>query len=73
MTKQEILQRSFDAAMGCAEHADVPWKLEDVAEVLHAWERDDCEYGETDSACVVRLKNGNYGTVTEWGDTTGHG
>ena len=73
--KREILERSYDAANNCCDHPDcVPWKLADVESVVHAWELgDDGCYGESASACVVLLKNGNYGTVTEWGDTTGHG
>jgi len=71
--KMEILRDSYDRANTCGDHPDcVPWKLDDVVEVLHARE-DIGDYSETSSACVVKLKNGNFGTVTEWGDTTGHG
>jgi len=72
--KRDILARSYDNATTCSDHPDcVPWKMADVSEVLHAWEMPDPEYGESGSACLVRLNNGNFGTVTEWGDTTGHG
>lgn len=72
--KRAILERSYDLATQCGDHRDcVPWKLDDVVDVIHAWEMDDGLCAESASACVVRLRNGNYGTVTEWGDTTGHG
>lgn len=72
--KVDVLRRSYDNANNCGDHPDcVPWKLDDVASVVHAWELEVGDCAESQSACVVLLKSGNYGTVTEWGDTTGHG
>lgn len=70
--KLETMQTVYRNATECSDHPDcVPWKLDDVVKVLHAhWESPD---GSSKGAAVVRLKNRNFGTVTEWGDTTGHG
>jgi hypothetical protein len=72
--KREILEGCYYRANSCGYHPDcVPWKMADVVEVLHACEDNYRECADTRSACVVELANGNFGTVTEWGDSTGHG
>lgn len=62
---------TWNGASKCGDHPDaVPWQIESVESVLCAvFESDDGTRG----ACIVKLKNGNFGTATEWSDTTGHG
>lgn len=80
--KTKAIEACYQLATQCGAHPDcVPWKLDDVEEVLHAGVFCNCGWGDamcgtycdTGSVALVRLKDGKFGTVYEDSDTTGHG
>jgi hypothetical protein len=66
-------EETWRQAMLCSDHATVPWQTADIDRVCVAWTSSTEWATEDSSACIVKLKNGNYGTAIESEDYTGHG
>ena len=65
------LDEMFDILKVCCLH-DPQWYPQDVEKEI-AWAGDRWTGSESESVVIVKLKNGNYGLLTQGEDYTGHG